>query len=80
MSISLTCQAVLSISGFPLGSSVTFHARTQSVHFLKINSTQVSLSRLIPRGGTLRNILFFPICTPHATALLLIKGNLTNGI
>lgn len=80
MNISIGCQAVPGTSGFPLPSSVTFHVRTQSVHFPKIKSAQVSLSGLIPKRGTLRNILFFPIFIPHATALLLIKGNLTNGI
>lgn len=51
-----------------------------STPFLKTRLSQESLLWLIPRGGTLRHTVFSPVSISHATALLLIKGNLTNGI
>ena len=51
-----------------------------STPFLKVRLSQESLLWLIPRGGTLRNTVFSHISISHAIALLLIRGNLTNGI
>lgn len=56
------------------------HAGTQSGLFLTIKFAQKSLFRLLSRGGPSRKILLLSICIPHTTVLLLIKGNLTNGI